>query len=143
MSIELLRLKLLLSRREQRAHHAGLDVKLINQLIMAIEDLDEPSVHNDMADHLADEYYSPDQPSVDNNDLTGYLEGYFYHQNHPVTVPFRNWAQQQVRLVRSRHHYTISHPLALSDIEIDWDCLKSVAKQHKYLWQRTQSMKVI
>ena len=55
---------------------------------LAIEDLDEPSVHSVMADHFADEYYSPDQPFVDNNDLAGYLEGYFCHQNHPVTALF-------------------------------------------------------
>jgi hypothetical protein len=58
------------------------------------EDLDDNSIHDIMADHLADEYYHPDQPSVNNKDLTYYLLGCFAHKNQPITIPFRKWAQE-------------------------------------------------
>ena len=107
------------------------------------DDLDTASIYNIMADKLADEYYHPDQPTVDNADLTQYLFGSFYHDSFPITVPFRKWAHQQVSITRSRRHYTTNYPLALRDIEIDWACMKSVAKRHHCLWQRKQSMKLI
>ena len=97
------------------------------------EDLDTASIYNTMAEKLADEYYHLDQSTVDNADLTQYLFGSFYHDNFPITVPFRKWAHQQVTITRSRRHYTTNHPLALRDIEIDWACIKSVAKQHRCL----------
>ena len=96
-----------------------------------------------MADKLADEYYYPDQPTVDNADLTQYLVGSFLDVHFPITVPFRKWAHQQLTITRSHRHYTTNHPLTLRDIEIDWTCMKSVAKQHCCLWQRKQSMKII
>ena len=53
------------------------------------------------------------------------------HDSFPITVPFRKWAHQQVTITRSRRHYVTNHPLALKDIDIDWACMKSVAKQHR------------
>ena len=44
---------------------------------------------------------------------------------------------------RSRSHYHMHHPLALQGIDIDWTSMQSVAKKNKYLWQRTQLMKII
>ena len=78
------------------------------------EDLDTASIYNTMAEKLADEYYHLDQSTVDNADLTQYLFGSFYHDNFPITVPFRKWAHQQVTITRSRRHYTTNHPLVIA-----------------------------
>ena len=73
-----------------------------------------------MADKLADEYYHPDQYTVDNADLAQYFVGSFFRDNFPITMPFHQWAHQQVRITLSRRHYTANHPLALRHIDIDY-----------------------
>lgn len=66
-----------------------------------LEGMDDDSAHNVMADELADAYYCPDQPSVDDIELSVHLLGFFYHQNKLMTVPFRKWAHQRVQLIRT------------------------------------------
>ena len=92
------------------------------------EDMDDDFAHNVMADELADAYYCPDQPSVGNTELSVHLMGFFYHRNKPMTVPFRKWAHQHVRLNRSRSYYHVHHPLALKGVKIYWTSMQSVAK---------------
>ena len=85
-------------------------------------------IYNIMADKAADEYYDPDEPTIDTTSLTRGLVGITYQNGNVVCVPFRNWARKHAALLHIKRHFNTHHPIALTNIPAEWAQMESVSR---------------
>lgn len=106
------------------------------------DDLLEEWIWNIMADESAEEAYETEQ-SIDNVNMAKYFHGFMYHKDTPIVQTFGKWARDAAALKLSKQYFSSHHEIALKGVRVDWNCMKSVTKHNKHMWQKIKTMRMM
>jgi hypothetical protein len=65
-----------------------------------------------------------------------------YYQDKPVTVALQTWMRTNICCANTRVYWD-KHPEMNSGIDIDWECMASITKGHRYLYKIIAFMKTL
>ena len=130
-----------------RAH---MDTYIKNALIADGKKVSDAQVYDMLTPDWRGNYHADAQADImhrsghllQRNELESVHEVVTYHYGNMVSVALPKWLRANTQYANTMRYWK-EHQDLTAGIQIEWSCMKSVTKSHRYLWQRVKFMKIL